>query len=227
MRNQHAPVSIECHKQALVRDSPREEVRHDATHAAPVPRPRSVRPEVELADLLGAVIGLDREVDPPADPDPPGGRHRRVVETQVDGPHGAVTEGMEIPLHRVREHRLLLGLEVGAESGELRWRRDPELGVGVTRRGHERVAEPGSVNGIVRRLRALVRARETPGAHRVGPAEEVGRHPGEALVELHVAQGKARFRVGSVSRLHGSPSRERSCGSPSAPTMRATASRST
>ena len=109
--------------------------------------PRAV-PERELAELLGAV-GVDhREVDPAADAHRACRRHGRRVEVVVLVAHRAVTEELHVPVRGLREDRALLGLEVGADAGEVADLRATKLGVRLPGRGQERVPEPGPVHRV-------------------------------------------------------------------------------
>ena len=103
---------------------------------------RAAVPELEVAQLLGAVGSHDREIDPSADAQLAAWRHARRVETVVLVAHRPVAERLHVPVPRLREDRLLLGLEVAPSFGEVGEHGRAWLGVGGAGRGEERVAHP-------------------------------------------------------------------------------------
>jgi hypothetical protein len=202
---------------------------------------RSPAAERELAQLEAVVGRAQRQVDPAAHPHAPA--FGRLVGAGVVPPGGPVAEELHVPTGRLVQHRLLLGEHRGGEApahaDEVARRRRRELGVEVADGGEERVAQARPVDGVVRALAALEGPREAPGAHAVGPAQQVRRDPRERF-RLHAARLgtgspapgepgtlRRRFRSGRGRRttptLARSPTRERPCGSPSAPTTRASA----
>ena len=132
-------------------------------------------PQVELAQLLGAVAVDEREVDPAADTQLAGARLGGLVEAVVVQSHRPVAEHLRVPTSSLFEHCALLDLEVGPDAVEVRRGRRPQLGVDVRDAGEERLAHPGAVHGVVGAGSTLDLLGQPPTAHRLRASQQVGR----------------------------------------------------
>ena len=103
-------------------------------------------PEVELTELLPAGLVDHGEVDPSADPQGAARRVGRRVETVVVEHRRTVAEQLDVPPCRLREHRLLFGLQRVADPGEVgdHRRRAAPRGRCARPRGTPLAGAPGS-----------------------------------------------------------------------------------
>ena len=147
-------------------------------------------PEVELTELLAAGLVDHGEVDPSADPQRAARRVGGGVETVVVEHHRTVAEQLDVPPCRLREHRLLFGLQRVADPGEVGDHRRAELGVDVADRLEEHLPQSRPVHRVVGAGAAVDLLRQTPRAHGVGAAQQVGRDLGQ-WVRLHRAEATA------------------------------------
>ena len=112
------------------------------------------------------------------------------VEAVVVEHHRTVAEQLDVPPCRLREHRLLLGLQRVADPGEVGDHRRAELGVDVAHGLEEHLSQPRPVHRVVGAGAAVDLLGQTPRAHGVGAAQQVGRDLGQR-VRLHRAEATA------------------------------------